>query len=74
MRPILLCLALVLTGCASNGVPTGAVAWCGSFEYTGTWLKTETNGKALGLSDSELAQRLTVDQVIALAEAMGCGQ
>lgn len=70
----LVILALLLTGCASQGVPAGAAAWCGEFEYTGTWLKTETNGRAIGLSDGELAQRLTVEQVIALAESMGCGE
>lgn len=67
-----LVLALLLTGCASNGVPKGASAWCGSFEYTGTWLKAETDGRAIGLSDAALAERMTVEQVIALAEAMGC--
>ena len=67
-------IALLLTGCATNGVPTGAVAWCGQFEYTGTWLKTETDGRALGVSDAQIAQRMTVEDVIRLAEAMGCGK
>jgi hypothetical protein len=62
----------VLTSCASQGVPAGAVAWCGSFDYTGTFTKSETAGRALGLSDSDLAARLTVEDVIALAESMGC--
>lgn len=66
--------ALLLTACASQGVPSGSVAWCGAFDYTGTVTKTETNGRALGLSDSELASRLTVDDVIKLAESMGCSE
>lgn len=66
--------ALVLTSCASQGVPAGSVAWCGAFDYTGTFTKSETQGRALGLSDSELASRLTIDDVIKLAESMGCNQ
>jgi hypothetical protein len=65
---------LLLTSCASQGVPAGAVAWCGSFDYTGTFTKSETAGRALGLSDSDLAARLTVADVIALAESMGCAR
>jgi hypothetical protein len=65
---------LALTSCASSGVPSGAVAWCGSFDYTGTFTKSETNGRALGLSDGDLAARLTVADVIALAESMGCSE
>ena len=71
---VFLTLGLFLVGCATNGVPSGSVAWCGQFEYTGTWLKTETEGRAIGLSDAALAERMTVEQVIALAEAMGCAQ
>lgn len=63
---------LLLTGCASNGVPDGAVAWCGQFDYTGTFTKSETGGKALGVSDGALVSRMTVEDVINLAEAMGC--
>ena len=66
--------ALLLTSCASQGVPQGAVAWCGSFDYVGTVTKTETNGRALGLSDAASVARLSVDDVIKLAEAMGCNQ
>lgn len=65
-------IALLLAGCSTNGVPTGAVAWCGKFEYTGTWLKTETDGRAIGVSDAQVAQRMTVEDVIRLADAMGC--
>jgi hypothetical protein len=65
---------LLMTSCASQGVPAGSVAWCGAFGYTGTFTKSETQGRALGLSDSELASRLGVDDVIKLAEAMGCAQ
>lgn len=68
-----LVLALLLTGCVANGAPSGSVAWCAQYEYTGTWLKAETDGRAIGLSDAALAERMTVEQVIALAEAMGCG-
>jgi len=71
---VLFMAALLLTSCASNGVPAGAVAFCVSFDYVGTVTKTETNGRALGLSDSELASRLTVDDVIKLAESMGCSE
>lgn len=67
-----LVLALLLTGCAANGVPDGAVAWCGTFDYTGTFTKSETRGRALGLSDSELANKLTAEDVIRLATSMGC--
>ena len=65
-------IALLLTSCTAGGVPTGAGAWCGQFEYTGTWLKTETDGRAIGVSDAQIAQRMTVEDVIRLADAMGC--
>jgi hypothetical protein len=74
MRTLIVVMLLAMTGCASHGVPSGAVAWCGSFDYTGTFTKSETAGRALGLSDSDLAARLTVQDVIALAESMGCAQ
>jgi hypothetical protein len=72
MRLLIAVVLLAMTSCASQGVPSGSVAWCGSFDYTGTFTKSETNGRALGLSDSDLASRLTVEDVIALAESMGC--
>lgn len=74
LRISLIVSILLMTSCASQGIPQGAVAWCGSFDYVGTVTKTETNGRALGLSDSELASRLTVDDVIKLAESMGCSE
>ena len=75
MRKISLMVSvLLMSSCASQGVPSGSVAWCGSFDYTGTVTKSETQGRALGLSDSDLAARLTVDDVIKLAESMGCNQ
>lgn len=74
MRLLIAVVLLAMTSCASQGVPSGAVAWCGSFDYTGTFTKSETAGRALGLSDSDLAARLTVQDVIALAESMGCAQ
>lgn len=66
---VLLCVSFV--GC-SSGVPRGAVAGCGNFEYIGTFTKSETRGKALWLSDSNLAAKMTVADVVSLAEAMGC--
>lgn len=76
---IVLVAALLLPSCGvlgggANGVPAGSVAWCGDFEYTGTWLKTETNGRALGISDAAVVDRMTVDDVIKLAEAMNCNE
>jgi hypothetical protein len=72
---IALLLSLVAVSCTStNGVPDGAVLWCGKFEYKGTWLKTETDGRAMGASDKVTAERLTVDQAVALAEALGCSE
>lgn len=72
----LVVVALTLCSCSAlggnNGVPASSVAWCGQFKYTGTWLKTETNGRALGVSDAQVAERMTVDDVIKLAQAMGC--
>ena len=66
-------LALLVTACGStNGIPDGAVAWCGNFEYTGTLTKSQTGGRALGVSDAQVAERMTVDDVIKLAESMGC--
>jgi hypothetical protein len=70
---VLILLSLSAIGCSTSpGAPKGAVAWCGGFDYTGTFTKSETSGKALGLSDSALVTKMTVDQVIQLAEAMGC--
>jgi hypothetical protein len=61
--------ALLITSCTSTGgVPDGAVAWCGNFEYTGTWTKSQTGGRALGVSDATqqhkrcLCQPLTIRQ------------
>ena len=70
----LLTLTLLITACGGlrPGVPGGAVAWCGQFDYTGTFTKSQTNGRALGLSDSGLAASMSVEDVIALAESMGC--
>jgi hypothetical protein len=61
-----------LTSCASQGVPRGSIAFCGSFDYTGTFTKSESSGRAIGLSDAAVVERMTVDDVIALATAMGC--
>ena len=70
---LIVALALLTTACVnSNGVPDGAVAWCGSFDYTGTWTKSQTGGRALGVSDAAVVDRMTVDDVIKLAESMGC--
>jgi hypothetical protein len=70
---VLIMLSLSAIGCSTSpGAPKGAVAWCGGFDYTGTFTKSETVGKALGLSDSALVSKMTVEDVIALAEAMGC--
>ena len=76
MKIILIAIsALLITSCTStNGVPDGAVAWCGQFDYTGTWIKAQSDGRALGVSDAQIAQRLSVDDVIQLAQAMGCAQ
>jgi hypothetical protein len=72
MRKISVLFLLLLAGCQTGGIPGGAVAGCGSFEYTGTFTKSSTSGRALWLSDSDIAKSLTVDQVIALAESMDC--
>jgi uncharacterized lipoprotein YmbA len=72
MRLLIIACLVMLTGCASGGFPQGAVAGCGEFSAIGTFTKTEARGKALWLSDSELAARLTVEDVIALADSMGC--
>ncbi|MDP2128190.1 MAG: hypothetical protein Q8K97_12520 [Pseudohongiella sp.] len=70
---LIIMITLLLSACSTtNGVPKGAVAWCGSFEHSGTFIKSEAAGRALGLSDSELANKLTVEDVIALATSMGC--
>lgn len=68
-------LTLLLTACGStSGVPAGSVAWCGQFDYTGTVTKSETSGRALGVSDAALVERMSVDDVIKLAEVMGCSR
>lgn len=72
---IAIAMLLLMTACSNtSGVPDGAVAWCGSFEYTGTFTKSETGGRALGVSDAQVAERMSVDDVIKLAESMGCSQ
>lgn len=68
---------LSLTACTGTSLPEapkGAVAWCGNFDYTGTWLKTESSGSVLGLSDKDLADKLTVEDILTLTEQMGCNQ
>ena len=72
MRTLIAVMLLAMTGCASQGVPRGSIAFCGSFEYTGTFTKSESSGRAIGLSDAAVVERMTVDDVIALATAMGC--
>ena len=74
MRLLIAVVLLAMTGCASQGVPRGSIAFCGSFEYTGTFTKSESSGRAIGLSDAAVVERMTVDDVIALATAMGCNQ
>jgi hypothetical protein len=70
---VLIMLSLSAIGCSTSpGAPKGAVAWCGGFDYTGTFTKSKTSGKALGLSDSVLASKMSVAEVIELAKAMGC--
>ena len=72
MRTLIIACLVLLAGCASQGVPRGSIAFCGSFEYTGTFTKSESSGRAIGLSDAAVVERMTVDDVIALATAMGC--
>ena len=75
---MILILALLCVSCTgTQDIPTGpgnATAWCGQFDYTGTFTKSEAAGRALGVSDAELIQGASIDQVIALAEAMGCNR
>ena len=75
---IVTALSLVAVSCTgTQNIPTGpgnATAWCGQFDYTGTFTKSEAAGRALGVSDAQLIQGATIDQVIALAEAMGCNR
>lgn len=71
----LIAVVALLTACGStNGIPSGAVAYCGNFEYTGTFTKSETAGRALGVSNAASIERMSVDDVIKLAESMGCNQ
>lgn len=66
-------LVLLFTACGTtSGMPRGAVAGCGDFGYTGTFTKSQTSMRALWLSDSDALARLSVEDVVALAEAMGC--
>lgn len=74
MKTLMLLPFFFIVSCAaSQGVPKGAVAWCGSFDYTGTFTKSESQGRALGISDAAVVNKMTVDDVIKLAESMGCG-
>lgn len=77
-RFLILIAVFALTACAgTQEIPTGpgnATAWCGQFSYIGTFTKSDANGRALGVSDAQLIQGATIDQVIALAEAMGCNR
>lgn len=74
MKMLMLIPFLLIVSCtASQGVPRGAVAGCGDFGYIGTFTKSQTSMRALWLSDAAVAERMTVDDVIKLAEAMGCG-
>jgi len=69
---MLVLLCTLMASCSTSGAPRGSVAWCGHFDYTGTWTKSQTGGKALGVSDSAVVERMTVEDVIALADAIGC--
>lgn len=75
MRIPLIVLALILSACSTtSGIPKGAVAWCGNFEYTGTVTKSHAEGDALGVSNAAMAERMSIDDMIKLAESMGCGR
>lgn len=83
MRKILIGAVLsmiVLTGCAGGvgtempDAPEGAAAWCGGFNYTGTFTKSAGDGQALGISNSTMLEGATIEDIITLAEAMGCNQ
>lgn len=73
-------LIVLMTGCvgAQQGeIPQGpgnATAWCGNFEYTGTFTKSEASGSALGVSDAQLIQGATIQDIIALAQELGCNR
>lgn len=72
MRVVFLFAVLLMTSCAvGGGMPQGAVAGCGNFEYTGTWTKSHTDMRVLWLSEKGA---ITVDEAIKLAEAVGCNE
>lgn len=72
---IALLLSLVAVSCTStNGVPEGATAWCGEFSYRGRITDSEAEGRALGVSDAAIADKMTAEDVIALADALGCSE
>lgn len=75
-RLLLIVVMLAAAGCATDmpNMPDGAAAWCGSIDYTGTWTKSESFARAIGVTDSELAASMTTEEIIQLAEALGCSQ
>jgi len=76
MRTIVLLIAIAMLAACSSAreLPDGVAAWCGSVEYTGTFTKSESSLRGVGLTDAEIAAALTADQVIQLADAMGCNE
>ena len=71
---LLACVALFAACSSARKLPDGVAAWCGSVEYTGTFTKSESNLRGVGLTSAEIAAALTPDQVIQLADAMGCNE
>lgn len=70
-------VVFVLTGCSTASMPDapdGAAAWCGSVDYTGTFTKSETQARALGVTNAALIESLTAEQIIELANALGCSR
>lgn len=78
LKIIAMLAMLFMASCAGTSAteipagPTNATAWCGQFDFTGTLTKTETSGSALGVSDAAIIEGATIEQIIELAEAMGC--
>lgn len=73
MKLFTVLVLLLFTGCGATGLPDGAIAGCVDVRYTGTFTKSETEGRLLFLSKDQAARIVSVEDAVNLAEAFGCG-
>jgi hypothetical protein len=65
-------LALLVPACSSlsGDNMSNAAAWCADVEITGRWTSTDANGRYLGVSNAELLEKATMEDVLMLVDRL----